>query len=216
MPRPGDVFQERLYAIQWLTPDGSLFFTAARTEDIDREQRVEAIVCENLSNWQTRGLVPDTSIEPGNKTGELIRTRGWTHWHHLFTPRHLLIGALVRKEMTRHAGQEASALAFCSLLDRSSRLSQWRIGHSGKRDVAPSSDYPEHVFYNMALNTFMNFAARSFYSNVDSLSLVTKNYGLIPRNMVQVADASDLEQNCDYFITDPPYADAIHYHEITE
>jgi putative DNA methylase len=101
-------------------------------------------------------------------------------------------------------------------LDRPSRLSQWRIGHSGKQDVAPSSDYPEHVFYNMALNTFINFAARSFSSNVDSLSLVTKNYELIPRNMVQVAHASDLDQNCDYFITDPPYADAIHYHEITE
>jgi Protein of unknown function (DUF1156) len=148
VPRPDDVFQERLYAIQWLTPDGSLFFTAARAEDIAREKQVEAIVRENLSSWQTRGLVPDSSIEPGDKTGELIRTRGWTYWHHLFTPRHLFIGALVRAEMTRHGCQEAAALAFCSLLDRSSRLSQWRIGHSGKQDVAPSSDYPEHVFYN--------------------------------------------------------------------
>ena len=30
-------------------------------------------------------------IEPGEKTDEPIRTRGWTHWHHLFNPRQLLL-----------------------------------------------------------------------------------------------------------------------------
>ena len=28
--------------------------------------------------------MPDMAIERGEKTDEPIRTRGWTHWHHLF------------------------------------------------------------------------------------------------------------------------------------
>ena len=52
VPRPGDVFQERLYAIQWLTPDGRLFFTGARDEDLGRETQVEELVRANLADWQ--------------------------------------------------------------------------------------------------------------------------------------------------------------------
>ena len=76
------------------------FFFAAPTEaDLERERKVETIVRENLAAWQDEGLVPDMPIEPGDKTDEPIRTRGWTYWHHLFPPRHLLIGALIRKQM---------------------------------------------------------------------------------------------------------------------
>jgi adenine-specific DNA methylase len=77
-PRSDDAFQERLYAVQWLTPDGNLFFTPARTEDIAREKQVEATVRENLSSWQKLGLVPDSRIEPGDETSRLMRERGWT------------------------------------------------------------------------------------------------------------------------------------------
>jgi len=33
---------------------------------------------------------------------------------------------------------------------------------------------------------------------------------------VKATDAHDINQIQDIFITDPPYADAVHYHEITE
>ena len=36
-------------------------------------------------------------IEPGAKTDEPIRTRGWTYWHHLFNPRQLLVSVLINK-----------------------------------------------------------------------------------------------------------------------
>src|SRR5262249_9005581 len=96
VPRPDDILQERLYAIQWAAPDGRLFFTSAREEDLAREREVENTVRAHLGNWQAQGFVPDSRIEPGDKTDELIRTRGWTYWHHLFTPRHLFVGARVR------------------------------------------------------------------------------------------------------------------------
>ena len=82
--------QERLYAIQWITKDTlgksrqETFFAAVTEDDLARERQVEAIVRENLARWQDEGLVPDMPIEPGDKTDEPIRTRGWTHWHHLF------------------------------------------------------------------------------------------------------------------------------------
>ena len=124
-------------------------------------------------DWQTRGLVPDGAIEPGDKTDELIRTRGWTHWHHLFTPRHVLSGALIREGMIKYGIAEATALGFCNFLDKGSRLAQWRVGHSGREGVAPSADYPEHVFYNQALNTFLNYASRSLSSQIEALDLRT-------------------------------------------
>jgi adenine-specific DNA methylase len=216
VPRPGDVFQERLYAIQWLTPDGRLFYTSPRAADLIREKKVENIVRVNLSDWQEKGLVPDDHIEPGDKTDELIRTRGWTHWHHLFTPRHLLSNTLLRRGLIENAMREAGALGFCNFLDKGSRLSQWRVGHSGKPGIAPSADYPEHVFYNQALNPFLNYASRSFSSHAEAFGLNTKRVPIETDRVINVLPASDLKEFCHLFITDPPYADAIQYDEITE
>ncbi len=89
-PRPDDIFQERLYCIQWIDrrrwhkSRQETFFAAVTEEDLERERKVEAIVAENLARWQEQGLVPDMAIEPGDKTDEPIRTRGWTYWHQLF------------------------------------------------------------------------------------------------------------------------------------
>ena len=100
-PRPNDIFQERLYCIQWITRDSlersrkEAFFAAVTEEDLERERKVEAIVAENLERWQEEGLVPDMPIEPGDKTDEPIRTRGWTYWLHLFPARHELLSNLV-------------------------------------------------------------------------------------------------------------------------
>ena len=65
------------------------FFAAVTEEDLARERQVEQIVAENIAQWQQQGLVPDMAIEPGDKTDEPIRERGWTYWHHLFNARQL-------------------------------------------------------------------------------------------------------------------------------
>ena len=83
MPRPNDIFQERLYCIQWITKESldrgrqETFFAAVTEDDLARESKVEAIVRDKLAKWQDEGLVPDMLIEPGDKTDEPIRTRGW-------------------------------------------------------------------------------------------------------------------------------------------
>ena len=97
IPHPEDIYQERLYCIQWITKESvakrrqETFYSAVTPDDIRRERQVGAIVAENLSQWQAEGLVPDMRIEPGDKTDEPIRTRGWTHWHHFFGARQLFL-----------------------------------------------------------------------------------------------------------------------------
>ncbi|WP_198147592.1 hypothetical protein [Sphingobium chungbukense] len=91
-PRPDDLFQERLYAILWMTKDTvdksrpTTFFASVTTADLRREVEILDLVQTNLAQWQAAGFVPDMPIDPGPKTSEPVRTRGWTHWHHLFTP----------------------------------------------------------------------------------------------------------------------------------
>jgi hypothetical protein len=219
VPRPDDLFQERLYAVQWTRPDGSFVFTGARPEDLEREVRVEALVKSRLAECQAEGLVPDSRIEPGDKTDEPIRTRGWTHWHHLFTPRHLLLGALIKNEMQALKDEDcrqALALSLCPVLDRMSRLTRWRVGFAGNADTAEAADAAEQVFYNQALNTFYNFGSRSSVGLWQSLAPSFKSYPSYVSTNVVALPASNVREPCDIWITDPPYADAIHYHEITE
>ncbi|MGZ8184771.1 MAG: anti-phage-associated DUF1156 domain-containing protein, partial [Methylobacter sp.] len=100
-PRPDDIFQERLYCIQWITADSLdkkqnvAFFASVTEEDLARERRVEQIIADNIEQWQQEGVVPNNEIEPGDKTDEPIRTRGWTHCHHLFNARHLHILSMI-------------------------------------------------------------------------------------------------------------------------
>ena len=59
-------------------------------DDLQRERLVGEFVAKHFVEWQDNGWIPDMRIEAGAKTDEPIRTRGWTHWHHLFPARHLL------------------------------------------------------------------------------------------------------------------------------
>lgn len=82
-PRSDDIFLERLYCVQWMRPKkkgkGDDYGIRAVTQaDLKRESIVEEFVAEHLADWQAKGWVPDMRIEPGDKTDEPIRTRGWT------------------------------------------------------------------------------------------------------------------------------------------
>jgi hypothetical protein len=66
-------------------------------------------------------------IEPGDKTDEPIRTRGWTCWRHLFPPRHLLILGLLRKLCT----DGNTLLMFSRVLNYTSKLCIWSTSKPG-------------------------------------------------------------------------------------
>lgn len=213
-PRPDDIFQERLYCIQWIkkeTLDAArqeTFFAAPTEADLARERKVEAIVAENLARWQEEGLVPDMPIEPGDETTRLFRERGWTHWHHLFNARQLLSMGLTIQEWRASQVANAGWINIAKMLNFYAKLCQWlpTQGEGG----------PKHVFYNQALNVFYNYAVRGFVRftpNFFELSSVTMPD--VKREVVSVP-ADQPRQHCEFWITDPPYADAVNYHEITE
>lgn len=215
-PRADDVFQERLYAIQWITKATlnsgrqETYFAAPHDDDLKREQRVEEIVAENLTRWQEEGLVPEMAIEPGDKTDEPIRTRGWTHWHHLFSPRQLLVAAVVHEQIKAMPAdaQPALGLSLAKMLDWSSKLCRYGTG-AARESIT-------QTFYNQAYNTNYFYGVRSFVTGQNYLFLTDASSRIAGGLTVSNKEASDLQHDAEFWITDPPYADAVNYHEIAE
>ena len=215
VPRPGDVFQERLYCIRWITAEGGRRYAAPDAADHSREAKVIELLRERFTNWQREGFIPSKAIpEGGDKTEEPIRTRGWTHWHHLFTPRQLLMHGLISSlALTQHrlclpdAGRLANA---------DSRLTMWNW-----RSIAGRGEAISQTFSNQALNTNFCYAGRGLIylkpiifdstANTQATALAT-----FDSFTVACLDARDLRETCDFWITDPPYADAINYHELAD
>ncbi len=209
-PRPDDIFQERLYAIHWMRPKktGKSFdyeFRAVTADDLKREGIVEKFVGEHFAEWQDTGWIPDMRIEPGAETTRLFRERGWTHWHHLFNPRQLLVNGLIN----RYAATAALKFGVNQAVNWNSKLSQW---HS-----SPGVDAVNHTFYNQALNTFFNHGTRSSHYIANQIALDCKSFPLADiTTAVRCQPADSLGTENDVYVTDPPYGDAINYDEILE
>lgn len=211
LPRPTDVYQERLYGVQWIRrkPSGrgdEYEFRAVNDADIERERIVNDYVATRFPEWQSRGLVPNMRIESGYNTDQPIRERGWTHWHHLFNPRQLLVAAL--------ANQEADArlkFGVLQLVNWNSRLCRWNIGSGGGGSV-------QDTFYNQALNTLFNYGCRGFELCADILKIGGRTYPLPNQatRSIKSHPVSELRESADIFVTDPPYGDAVNYHEILD
>jgi putative DNA methylase len=211
-PRADDIFQERLYAIQWIVKDTldkprqKNFFAEVTAEDNQREQRVDTLVAKHLSEWQAQGRIPDMEIEPGDNTTQPIRERGWTHWHHLFNARQLLIHGLFQLYSTSPSTYVLAARG----LDYASRLCRWDAGHAG------SSPQAMGTFTNQALNTLFNYGCKSAF-HLCSLTRVPKpHFPVSVMSDIELREAKSISTSSDLWITDPPYADAVNYHEITE
>jgi len=211
-PRHDDIFHERLYCVQWIKKkqNSTRYDTKIRSvtdDDLTREQKVIDYVGAHLEDWQEKGFVPDMVIEKGDKTDEPIRTRGWTHWHHLFNPRQLLVNGIINKYTNEYLKPN-----FAHLLSYNSRLCLW---HSAKGQGPGSIS---NVFYNQALNTLFNYGCRSGFLAIKKINDQIKNIPLpIDLKVISATHpAQDLDIENDIYITDPPYGDAVKYEEITE
>ena len=211
----GDVWLERLYCIQWM--DGGDLkagkarpgtrFAAPDEADLEREAHVLRMVQENLCCWQADGLVPDMRIEPGEKTDEPIRTRGWAYWHHLFSARALLRLALYRRQPSGPVG----TLQIARDADRLAKLCRWNA------DPQPTQlPKIEQVFSNQALNTLQNWGVYSDAGLESYFGKLSETHVVGAASRLSTQAASNVQQASCLWIFDPPYADAVHYHEITE
>ena len=156
-------------------PKGSKFiyqFRSVTANDLAREQKVIDYVGTHLSEWQEKGYVPDMVIEKGDETERLYRERGWTHWHHLWGSRQLLYLAMIRQNIDT---PEIFVL-FSGLLDQTSKLCRWTTSAKGNSKIGGgkrtggASDNPTNVFYNQALNTFLNYGTRSLLQLFDVIN----------------------------------------------
>ena len=222
-PRSDDIFQERLYAIHWMKPKktGKQFdykFNTVTKADLERERIVEKFLEDHITEWQAKGWIPDMRIEPGGKTDEPIRTRGWTYWHHLFPARHLMLLGLLRK-----FGSDANGLVMLSrILNYTGKLCIWSTSKPGSSKVGGGgrtgggSDNPVNVFYNQALNTLFNYGCRGSFPLLEMFNLEISTSPCVGTLEVSCHSAADVKRQNDIFITDPPYGDAVKYEEILE
>lgn len=208
MPRPDDIYQERLYCIQWMKPKyegASTYdyeFRSVTEDDLKREEIVNNYVAEHLEEWQEKGIVPDMVIEKGDETERLYRERGWTHWHHLFNPRQLLMNGLVNS-----IDISFTKLFATKVFNYDSKLCIWD----------KSCEKAENTFFNQALNTLFNYVTRSS-TYISGLIKKKINFSEIYSNYSKADNkvAKELNVNNDIYVTDPPYGDAVKYEEITE
>lgn len=211
IPREDDVFQERLYCIRYVSESGR-YYIAPTEEDLKREEKVVSLLSERFSEWQEAGYIPSATIEDGVETTRLKRERGWAYWHQLFNPRQLLINGLFSKTTSEMAsGQKEKAMGLLGVnkfANFNSKLSMWVNGAGVEKVV--------HVFTNQSLNPYYNYGCRPII-DLDTLWFIDLRVSFdLKENKISIGDARDSTEFCDLWITDPPYADAVNYHELTE
>ena len=216
-PREDDIYHERLYAIRYehfdVLPNGKIkstrYYRAPSERDIKNEEKVHSIVADNFTFWQNQGLIPSSEIETGDKTEEVKRNRGWKYWHQLFNARQLFILSRFAEQIQKAPTQIEKAVGILGLnkcADFGSNLCRWN----------PNCDKTEQTFYNQALNTMLNWGVRSL-TMLSTLWLRTSSSEKIRyKSTVKLADARAIKNESDLWITDPPYADAVNYHELSE
>ena len=238
-PRAEDVFQERLYCVRWRSPGGEApaEYRSVGEADLQREAQALALLQERFAEWQAKGCIPSRAITPGDETTRLMRERGWTHWHHLFTPRQLLVhgalaeasflsirasparqgqllvqGTMAEASAASNLPMEAKAACLLGLgrvADWNSKLSRWWTDKAHEKVI--------QTFSNQALNTLATFGSRGMRALVDSWFLAAPaNAAIRAPTTAHPMDARTVANKADIWITDPPYADAINYHELSE
>ena len=133
-------------------------YRAPTEDDLNREDRVLSLLRERFAEWQHEGYIPTRRIDPGRKTDRPFRERGWTHWHHLFNPRQLLIGGLWAEIAKR---MDVAKIEVVSSILASGRLANWNSRLSRWHSNAANGESREACIYNQALNTLNNYGSRA-------------------------------------------------------
>ena len=217
--RPDDVFHERLYCVKYehaeTRPDGKVvttrYYQAPDARDLANEKTVHDIVAENFDAWQSDGLVPSMAIESGMETERLSRERGWSYWHQLFNARQLMYLASFTREFRKASTQLENSIGLLSmnkLCDWNSKLCRWGTGQA--------RESMSQTFYNQALNTLANHGTRAISLLHEIAFPSLPEFTIVGNHTVTLCDARVVDAECDFWITDPPYADAVNYHELSE
>lgn len=211
--RKNDVYHERLYAIKTIDSNGAKSYRAPNQKDLLFESKIHDYVAEHIEEWQEKGYISSMAIENGYNTDQLIRERGWKYWHQLFNARqilelHFFIESIIEKCNTQ-AEYAVSLLNLNRFLNFNSKLCRWR----SNADAEHNTD----TFYNQALNTMVNYGVRPVRDLEQTChTKLIRHFTKSASAAIELVDARNVDQICDYYITDPPYGDAVNYHELSE
>ncbi|MCK9390836.1 MAG: anti-phage-associated DUF1156 domain-containing protein [Syntrophales bacterium] len=213
VPRPDDALQECLYCIRWVDPEtGEKCYRAPTPADLEREAEGLRLLKLRFSDWQAKGFIPCRKIESGYNTDQPIRERGWTHWHHLYNPRQLLTIGLFQELAVQTAKTQpvgvALLLGIGRLADWCSRLSRWHPHAANEKG--------EQAYFNQALNTLANYATRAHGALKTTWPLTFPERNIGSNSQIIPLDTRTTTQAAHLWITDPPYADAVNYEELSE
>lgn len=225
VPRQNDIFGERLYCVRWVESwthtdkNGEKravsrrHYLAPTDADFKREAHVLELLIERFDAWQREGFIPSRKIESGYNTNQPIRERGWTHWHHLFNPRQLLIIGSIFKEILE---SQLSLPAKVGCLLSAGNVADWNARLCQLRTSAGNEARTEHIFYNQALNTYYNYGTRPLTRLIDTFLRIYPAAKVPGSHQVVLCDARAVDARSDIWFTDPPYADAVNYGELSE
>lgn len=230
VPREGDLFQERLYAIKYVDVNkkgktidglrkkpgpvtdatfGTSYYREPNAQDLAREQKVQSYLAEHFDEWQEKGYIPSAEIYEGAETSRLMRERGWKYWHQLFNSRQLMFNGLLMQcidNIYKNKKELITGILLINLMsDFNSKLSRWIVANGQSANT----------FYNQAFNTLFNYGVKTTYTLWSNFDIDVKPENVQNTN-VTIVSANYLKDNCDIWITDPPYADAVNYHELSE
>lgn len=215
-----DVFQERLYCIRYSYIENingkaveKRYYTAPTESDFNNKSKIIDLLQERYTEWQEKGYIPVIKMDKISRQAQPSEIRGWQYWHQLFNPRQLLmLGLFMEKIDAIATDDEEYAIGILGInkcADWNSKLCRW-INAGVNENLS-------QTFYNQALNALYNYGCKGL-KNMSTYWFYTinnKEY-LFNKNEVVSIDARNIDKNCDIWITDPPYADAVNYHELSE
>ncbi|HOI37490.1 MAG TPA: DNA methylase, partial [Bacillota bacterium] len=132
-------------------------------------------------------------------------------WHHLFNPRQLLVHGLLMEGMGELLSNDLRKHFLFSL----GRLSNWNSKLIQWLSLRPGEGSSQS-FSNQALNTFYNYPIRAFISTKSIIDLSIEPVYCNKNTTILPLDARDVAYTADFWVTDPPYADAVNYHELAD
>ena len=217
-----DILKQRLYCIRYIkkTIDKNgnekeiRYYKKPNNLDYEREKKVIELIEKKFEYLQKNNYIPSMKIETGYNTVQPVRERGWMYWHQLFNPRQLLIHGLflenIHKLSTTIDEKIIGLLGINKINDWDSKLSIW--------DSYKGCEIIKNTFLNQALNAPYNYGTRGLKSIYTSwfFNINNKVSNIITAKKVKNVDARNVEDICDLWITDPPYSDAVNYHELSE
>ena len=188
-------------------------YRAIDDADLERESQALALLRERFPEWQALGYVPSRAITPGDETARLMRERGWTHWHHLFNARQLLLAgtftySLSESRKFSENQKRALLLVLARCLNFNSRLTRWVDNAANEKGA--------DTFANQALNTLWVYVTRPWPRMGTIVQYVPKSSKVHDKTCARPGDARENLWEADLWVTDPPYADAVNYHELSE